>query len=141
MTISKEQIELIKTASRKLQHAIDHRGGTWPYVAELTKEEARQERQHRNGWCAGREYPKNFGPKLAAELLTAQHVIGFAYDHLPFPLIQDALSFKRTYITAASIAANYRGDITDAIPQHMAEEIRALDYAKCCSMYGLGGEK
>tara|TARA_R100000388_G_scaffold74742_1_gene54144 strand:- start:478 stop:897 length:420 start_codon:yes stop_codon:yes gene_type:complete len=139
MTISKEQIELIKTASRKLRYAIDHRGGTSPYVAELIKEEARQEREHRSGW-AGREYPKNFGPKLAAELLTAQHVIGFAYDHITYPSIEDVLSFKRTYITAASIAANYREQITDAITQYEAEQIRALDYAKCCSMYDLGGK-
>tara|TARA_R100000654_G_scaffold8022_1_gene19128 strand:- start:2066 stop:2488 length:423 start_codon:yes stop_codon:yes gene_type:complete len=140
MTITKKQIELIKTASRKLQHAIDHRGGTWDYVAELIQEETRQERQHRAGWCAGREYPKNFGPKIAAELFTAQHVIGFAFDYLRYPAIEDVLSLRRTYITAASIAANYREQITDAIPKYVAEEIRALDYGKLCSMYDLGGE-
>ena len=140
MTITKKQIDLIKTTSRKLQHAIDYRGGGSDHIAELIREETRQERQHRNGWCAGREYPKNFGPKLAAELVTAQHVIGFAYDHLQYPVIEDVLSFKRTYITAASIAANYRQQITDAITQYEAEQIRALDYAKCCSMYDLGGD-
>tara|TARA_Y100000114_G_scaffold113546_1_gene107472 strand:- start:737 stop:1159 length:423 start_codon:yes stop_codon:yes gene_type:complete len=140
MTITKEQIELIKTASRKLQHAIDYLGGGSDHIAKLIQEETRQERQHRNGWCAGREYPKNFGPKLAAELLTAQHVVGFAYDHKTHPSIEDVLSFKRTYITAASVAANYRQQITDAITQCEAEQIRALDYAKCCSMCDLGGE-
>ena len=140
MTITKKQTELIKTTSRKLRHAIDYCGGSSEYVAELIQEETRQERQHRNGWCAGREYPKNFGPKIAAELFTAQHLIGFAFDYLRYPLIEDVLSFKRTYITAASIAANYRGHITDAISKYVAEEIRALDYAKLCSMYELGGE-
>ena len=47
---------------------------------------------------------------------------------------------RRTYVTAASIAANYREQITDAIPKYVAEEIRALDYGKLCSMYDLGGE-
>ncbi len=140
MTISKKQIELIKTASRKLQHAIDHRGGGSDFVAELIQEETRQERRHRNGWCSGREYPKNFGPKLAAQLFTAQHVIGFAYDHLRYPNISDVIGFKRTYITAASIAANYYEQITDVIPEYLADELRALDYAKLCSMYDLGGE-
>ena len=104
MTITKKQIELIKTTSRKLQHAIDYRGGSSDYFAELIQEETRQERQHRNGWCSGREYPKNFGPKLAAEFFTAQHVIGFAFDHLRYPKIEDVITLRRTYVTAASLS-------------------------------------
>ena len=133
MTVTAKQKELIKDVARKLSYAIDNRGSR-PYVADLIREETRQERQHRNGWCAGRYYPRNFGPKLAAEFFTASHILGFVFDDVPFPNIKDVLSLKGTYVQAAAIAAQYHDAIYETIPAHQAEQIRELDYAKLCDM-------
>jgi len=132
MTITTQQKELVKDVARKLSYAIDNRGSR-PHVADLIREETKQERQHRNGWCAGRDYPRNFGPKLAAEFLTVYHILGFVRGGVPFPKIEDVLSLKSTYVQAAAIAAHYIDAVYDSIPAHQAEQIRELDYAKLCN--------
>ena len=131
MTITTQQKELVKDVARKLSYAIDNRGSR-PYVANLIREETKQERQHRNGWCAGRDYPRNFGPKLAAEFFAVHHILGFVFDGVPFPKIEDVLSLKSTYVEAAAIAAQYIDAIFESIPAHQAKQIRALDYAQLC---------
>lgn len=132
MTITTQQKELVKDVARKLSYAIDNQGSR-PYVSDLIREETRQERQHRNGWCAGREYPRNFGPKLAAEFLTVNHILGFIFDDVPFPSIEDVLYLKGTYVEAAAIASAFYGAIRDAVPSCKAKQIRALDYAELVS--------
>jgi hypothetical protein len=131
MTITTQQKELVKDVARKLSYAIDNRGSR-PYVADLIREETKQERQHRNGWCAGRDYPRNFGPKLAAEFFTVHHILGFVFDGVPFPKIEDVLSLRGTYVQAAAIAAQYIDAIFETIPAHQAKQIRALDYVQLC---------
>ena len=131
MTVTTKQKELIQDVARKLSYAIDNRGSR-PYVADLIREETRQERQHRNGWCAGRDYPRNFGPKLAAEFLTVNHILGFVFDDVPFPKIEDILFLKDTYVQAAAIAAQYHDAIYETVPAHKAKQIRALDYVQLC---------
>lgn len=133
MTITKKQTELIKDTARKLSWAIDNRG-TSPYIANLIREETKQERQHRSGWCGGREYPRNFGPTLAAEFLTVNHILGFIFDDVPFPKIEDVLFLKNTYVEAAAIAAAYPDKIRDVICYATAQEIRAMDYAALCEV-------
>lgn len=133
MTITKKQTELIKDTARKLSWAIDNRG-TSPYVANLIREETKQERQHRSGWCAGREYPRNFGPTLAAEFFTVNHILGFIFDDVPFPKIEHVLFLKKTYVEAAAIAATYYDEIRDAISPITAQEIRAMDYSTLCEV-------
>lgn len=131
MTVTIKQKELIQDVARKLSYAIDNRGSR-PYVADLVREETKQERQHRNGWCAGRDYPRNFGPKLAAEFCTVSHILGFVFDDVPFPNMEDVLWLKGTYVQAAAIAAHYHDAIYEAIPAHKAKQIRALDYVQLC---------
>jgi hypothetical protein len=133
MTITKKQTELIKDTARKLRWAIDNRKTT-PYVDNLIREEAKQERRHRSGWCAGREYPRNFGPTLAAEFFTVNHILGFIFDNVPFPKIESVLFLKNTYVEAAAIAAAYPDEIRDAIPRYKAREIRAMDYVTLCEV-------
>lgn len=129
MTVTTKQKELIQDVARKLSYAIDNRGSR-PYVADLIREETRQERQHRNGWCAGRDYPRNFGPKLAAEFLTVNHILGFVFDGVPFPKIEDILFLKGTYVQAGAIAAHYVDVIFETIPAHQAKQVREMDYAE-----------
>jgi len=133
MTITKKQTGLIKDTARKLCYAIDNRKTT-PYIYNLICEEAKQERQHRNGWCAGRDYPRNFGPTLAAEFFTVSHILGFIFDEVPFPKIEDVLFLKRTYVNAAAIAATYPDEIRDVISYATAQEIRAMDYSTLCEV-------
>ena len=133
MTITKKQTALIKDAARKLRWAIDNRKTT-PYVDNLIREEAKQERQHRSGLCAGREYPRNFGPTLAAEFFTVNHILGFIFDEVPFPEIESVLFLKKTYVQAAAIAATYPDEIRDVISYATAQEIRAMDYSALCEV-------
>jgi len=133
MTITKQQSNLIKDTARKLCYAIDNRG-TSPYVANLIREETKQERQHRNGWCAGRDYPRNFSPTLAAEFFTVSHILGFIFDEVPFPKIESVLFLKKTYVEAAAIAATYPDEIRDVISYATAQEIRAMDYSTLCEV-------
>lgn len=133
MTITKKQAERIKDTARKLRYAIDNRKTT-PYVDNLIREEAKQERRHRNGWCAGRYYPRNFGATLAAEFFTVSHILGFIFDEVPFPKIEDVLFLRKTYVEAAAIAATYPDEIRDVISYATAQEIRAMDYATLCEV-------
>lgn len=133
MTITKKQTGLIKDTARKLRYAIDNRKTT-PYVDNLIREEAKQERQHRSGWCAGRYYPRNFGPTLAAEFFTVNHILGFVFDNVPFPKMEDVLFLRKTYIEAAAIAAAYPDEIRDVISYIDAQEIRAMDYSTLCEV-------
>lgn len=127
MTITNQQKELVKDVVRLLHRAVDAQGSRH-FVADLIREETRQERQHRNGWCSGREYPRNFGPKLAAEFLTANHIVGFIFDDVPFPSIEDVLFLKGTYVEAAAIASAFYGEIRDVVPSCKAKQLREMDY-------------
>jgi hypothetical protein len=133
MTITKKQTERIKETARKLRRAIDSRKTT-PYVDNLIREEAKQERLHRSSWCAGREYPRNFGPTLAAEFFTVSHILGFIFDNVPFPKIENVLFLKNTYVEAAAIAAAYPDEIRDVISYVEAQEICAMDYSDLCEV-------
>jgi hypothetical protein len=133
MTITKKQAELIKDTARKLRWAIDNRG-TSPYVANVIREETKQERQHRSGWCGGRDYPRNFGPTLAAEFFTVSHILGFIFYEVPFPEIESVLFLKKTYVQAAAIAATYPDEIRDSISYVTAQQIRAMDYSTLCEV-------
>lgn len=133
MTITTQQMQLIKDVVSKMRHAIDHRGSR-PYISDLIRKESKGERQFRNGWCAGREYPRNFGPKIAGEFNAANHIIGFVHDLVPIPNIEDALFLKDTYIEAAAIAAAYFGEIQEAVPHYQAMQIREMDYANLVDM-------
>jgi hypothetical protein len=133
MTITTQQTQLVKDVVSKMRHAIDHRG-TRPYISDLILEESKGERKFRNGWGAGREYPRNFGPKLAGEFNAVRHIVDFVHGNVPIPNIEDALFLKRTYIDAAAIAAAYWGEIHEAIPKHQADRILEMDYCKLVDM-------
>ena len=133
MTITTQQTQLVKDVVSKICNVIDYKGSR-SYVSDLIREESKGERRHRNGWCAGREYPRNFGPKLAGEFTAVRHIIGFVHGNIPIPNIEDSLFLKRTYIDAAAIAAVYWGEIHEAIPKHQADQILKMDYAELVDM-------
>ena len=132
MKLTNKQRELIKSAIQRLSWAIDEKT-TQRYVANLVREETKAEREHRNGWCCGRDYPRDFGPKIAAELITAQHILGFVFEDIKLPTIESLLYLRETYVKAAAIAATYSDVIKEQVNPEEAREIRALDYAKLAS--------
>ena len=132
MKLTNKKRELIKSAIQRLCWAIDEKTAQ-RYVANLVREEIKAEREHRSGWCCGRDYPREFGPKIAAELFTAQHILGFVFEDIELPTIESLLYLRQTYVKAAAIAATYGDVIKEEITPEEAREIRALDYAKLAS--------
>ena len=93
---------------------------TWiKYRDDIYKYELEQERQHRKGWCAGRDYGK-FTSNLAARYFTVKHMLNaivaynksiYENDNSQLHTIKDYLLIKRSIIMAESFVLNYPNKI------------------------------
>ena len=131
MKLTNQQRMLIEDVLIRLKRNIDDRE-TQRFVANLIREETKAERQHRNGWCSGRDYPRDFSPLTAAKLLTVQHILCFVFDGVPLPSLKDTLRFKYTYVRGAAIAAEFEEVIKEQVTEDEAAVIRSLYYVQLC---------
>jgi len=131
MKLTNQQRMLIEDVLTRLRRNIDNRE-TQRFVTNLMREEYKDELQHRNGWCSGRSYPKDFSPLMAAKLLTVQHIFCFVFDGVPLPSLKDSLRLKYTYVRGAAIAAEFEEVIKEQVTDDEAAVIRSLDYVQLC---------
>ena len=131
MKLTKQQRNLINDVVRRLQRNIDDRD-TQPFVTNLIGDQYVAERKHRNGWCKGRDYPRDFGPWIAARLIAVQHILSFVFDGVPLPSLKSTLRLADTYVRAAAIAAEFEEVIKEQVTEGEAAVIRSLDYVQLC---------
>ena len=125
--ITKQQKDLINKAAIYLCRELDHL--TWnAYATKLIDDCTKSEREHRNGWCNGREYPKGFTAPLAGRYQAIRYMAEFL-NGSPRPEVKDLLHLKKEYVYAASVFENYRDQDNDAIGG-LVNEILEMDYVK-----------
>lgn len=66
----------------------------------------------------------------AARMTVVRDLAAFVTDTVPIPTIAQVISFRPSHIYAASIAANYRTEIMDALKPHNILWLASLDYVK-----------
>ncbi len=125
--ITKQQKDLINKAAIYLCRELDNI--TWTkYATKLIDDCTKSEREHRNGFCYGREYPKGFSVPLAGKYQAIKYMAEFL-DGSPRPKVKDLLHLKKEYVYAASVFENYTEEVKNAIGG-LVSEILELDYVK-----------
>ena len=125
--ITKQQKDLINKAAIYLCRELDNI--SWnAYATKLIDDCTKSEREHRSGFCYGREYPKGFTAPLAGRYQAIRYMAEFL-NGSPRPEVKDLLHLKKEYVYAASVFENYRDKVNDAIGG-LVSEILELDYVK-----------
>ena len=125
--ITKQQKDLINKAAIYLCRELDNI--SWnAYATKLIDDCTKSEREHRNGFCYGREYPKGFTANLAGKYQAIKYMAEFL-DEGPRPKVKDLIHLKKEYVYAASVFENYTEEVKNAIGG-LVSEILELDYVK-----------
>ena len=125
--ITKQQKDLINKAAIYLCRELDNI--TWTkYATKLIDDCTKSEREHRNGFCYGREYPKGFTAPLAGRYQAIKYMAEFL-NGSPRPEVKDLLHLKKEYVYAASVFENYTEEVKNAIGG-LVSDILELDYVK-----------
>jgi len=138
--INKKQIKIINEMYDSLQFMNNI---TWnKYRDDIYKYELQQERQHRNGWCDGRNYGK-FTVNLAAKYFAVKHTFDaitsynksiYENDNSKLHTIKDYLHIKTSIIMAESFVLNYPDKIknyhTHELDSSLFLEFMKLDYSE-----------
>ena len=125
--ITKQQKDLINKAAIYLCRELDYL--TWnAYATKLIDDCTKSEREHRSGFCYGREYPKGFTAPLAGRYQAIRYMAEFL-SRVPRPEIKDLIHLKKEYVYAASVYENYTQEVKNAIGG-LVPEILELDYVK-----------
>ena len=104
---------------------------TWTaYRRDLFNANRSMERQHRNGWCGGREFPKSATLSIVAQYFTVKDILdALDCEHEPYT-IADSLIIKETAIKAQALAENYTELLTEQFTGFNRDGFKALDYSK-----------
>jgi len=136
--INNKQIKLINTLYDDLQFMNNI---TWnKYRDNIYKYELQQEKQHRNGWCGGRDYGR-FTATLSAKYFTVKHMIDCIkaykkflkdYDKSKLHTIKDYLHIKTSIIMAESFMLNYTDKSLKWFEENLVQIVnfQLLDYCE-----------
>jgi len=136
--INNKQIKLINSLYDNLQFMNNI---NWTkYRDNIYKYELQQEKQHRNGWCYGRNYGK-FTANLSAKYFTVKHMVDCInaykkfikeYDKSKLHTIKDYLHIKTSIIMAESFILNHDEKSFKWYEENLTEIInfRLLDYCE-----------
>tara|TARA_R110001599_G_scaffold27099_1_gene95528 strand:- start:461 stop:862 length:402 start_codon:yes stop_codon:yes gene_type:complete len=99
------------------------------YRRNLFNANQKDERQHRNGWCDGRGYPKSATASIIAQYFTVKDVLS-ALDHDEGPwTVKDSLHIKSTVIQGQALAQNYTEILTKQFGGFDRDGFKSLDYS------------
>ena len=116
---------------------------TWnKYRDDIYKYELQQEKQHRNGWCYGRDYGK-FTANISAKYFTVKHMLDaitaynksiYENDDRLLHTVKDYLRIKTSIIMAESFVLNYPDKIEHyhkhGLDSSLFLEFMKLDYSE-----------
>ena len=126
--ITAAEKRIIKDGFRRL-YVLDQQNLT-TYRRNLFNANRRFERQHRNGWCNGRVYPKSATLSIVAQYYTVKDILdSLDHEHEPWT-VADSLKIKETVIQAQALAENYTEILTEKFAGFDRDGFKALDYCK-----------
>tara|TARA_R100001480_G_scaffold32905_1_gene44471 strand:+ start:1555 stop:1998 length:444 start_codon:yes stop_codon:yes gene_type:complete len=136
--INNKQIKLINDLYIELQFMNNI---TWnKYRDDIYKYELQQEKQHRNGYCNGRDYGR-FTATLSAKYFTVKHMVDCInayqkflkdYDKSKLHTVKDYLHIKTSIIMAESFMLNYTDKSLKWYEENLAKIVnfKLLDYCE-----------
>ena len=126
--ITAAEKRIIKDGFRRL-YVLDHQNQT-TYRRNLFNANRRFERQHRNGWCNGREYPKSATLSIVSKYFTVKDILSaLDREHRPWT-VKDSLQVKETCIQAQALAENYTELLAEQFAGFDRDGFKTLDYSK-----------
>ena len=133
--ITAAEKRIIEDGFRRL-YVLDHQNWT-TYRRNLFNANRRFERQHRNGWCDGRVYPKSATLSIVAQYYTVKDIL-HSLDREQEPwTVKDSLYIKDTCIQAQALAENYTEILTEKFAGFDRDGFKSLDYSKMVKTDGL----